>query len=194
MMSYNKNKAAIECMLFVAGDPVPVCELERVLNMTELEIRPLLFEMEQEYAQSGRGICIKLTEETAQLCSNREYAAYVENLMQPAQSRTFSQSLLETLAIIAYRQPVTRADVEAIRGVRCEYAVSQLVKLNMIEAVGRKDVIGRPVLYATTDAFLRQFGLYSVTDLPDFAVYSNENISGVSENIPELYPVEEDLL
>lgn len=171
-MKHEELIAAIECMLFVAGDAVPVTELQRVLDITDMEMNPILYEMEEQYKANERGIRLLLTEETAQLCSNRAYSHYVEQLIQPAQSRTFSQSLLETLAVAAYRQPVTRADVENVRGVRCEYAMSQLVKLGMIEIVGRKDAVGRPALYATTDAFLRQFGLHAVTELPNYEAYS----------------------
>ncbi len=183
-MTNNERKAAIECMLFVCGDPIPFAELQRVLNMTQLELKPLLFEMEQEFQSNQRGVCLMVTEETVQLCSNKAYAQYVEQLMQPAQSRTFSQSLLETLAVIAYRQPVTRSDVENVRGVRCEYAISQLVRLDMIQPIGRKDAVGRPVLYATTDAFLRQFGLHAITELPNFETYSKgeEPVNLVSLN------------
>ena len=86
--------------------------------------------------------------------------------------------MLDTLSIIAYRQPVTRADIEAVRGVRCEYAVSQLLKLGMIRELGRKDVVGRPMLFGTTDAFLRHFGLRSISELPRYEAYAEAG-SGV---------------
>lgn len=171
-MQRNEQIAAIECMLFVAGDPVPTPELQRVLDLTELELNALLQEMQRLYKDSAHGIRLSVTDETVQLCSNSAYAEYVEQLLQPAQHKTFSQSLLETLAVIAYKQPATRADVEAVRGVRCEYAMSQLVKLNMIQPIGRKEAVGRPVLYGTTDAFLRQFGIGSIVDLPNYEAYS----------------------
>lgn len=162
-----RNTAAIvECLLFVAGEPVLISEIARTLDMDEPSIRGLLYEMEQTYLAEERGILLLATEDTAQLISNRAYVEYVERLLQPEQKRSVSQSMLETLAIIAYRQPVTRAELEEIRGVRCEYAVQQLQKLGLIVAVGRKDVIGKPMLYATTDAFLRKFGLHSLSELP----------------------------
>lgn len=164
---------AIECILFVSGDPVSILELQRTLDMTDIELRPLLYEMQKQYKDRNSGILLMLTEETAQFRSNKEYAGYVEELLQPAQQKTFSQTLLETLAIIAYRQPVTRADVETIRGVRCEYAISQLQKINMIQTVGRKDTVGKPALYGTTDAFLRHFNLQMVNELPNYEAYSS---------------------
>ena len=133
-----KKKAAIvECMLFVAGEPVNVRDLQRALD-----------------------------DDTAQRVSNSDYIEYVEALLQPEQKKSVSQSIMETLAVIAYKQPVTRAEIEAVRGVRCEYAVSQLQKLGLIAAVGRKDVIGKPMLYATTDTFLHKFGLHNLSELP----------------------------
>lgn len=162
----------IECMLFVAGDPVPFTELARVLELPTKQIRALLTQMEAVCRQEGRGILPLVTDETVQLVSNRDYFESVEKLLQPEQKKNVSQSLLETLAVIAYRQPVTRADVERVRGVRCDYAVSQLLKLGLISEVGRKDVVGRPVLFGTTDRFLRQFGIHSVEEMPDFLRYS----------------------
>ena len=93
--------------------------------------------------------------------------------MQPVQSKSFSQSMLETLSVIAYRQPVTKADIEAVRGVRCEYAVGQLMKLGMIRELGRKNVVGRPMLLGTTDAFLRHFGIRSLSELPQLSEIEN---------------------
>lgn len=171
-MEIQEKRSILECLLFVAGDAVPVLELQRVMDMTELELKPLLFKMQNDMNEEKRGIQLSITEETVQLVSNRAYAKYVEDLLQPAQQKTFSQTLIETLAIVAYRQPVTRADIEAVRGVRCEYAVAQLQKLNMICMVGRKESVGRPTLYGTTDAFLRHFGLQLINELPNYEEYS----------------------
>ena len=103
---------------------------------------------------------------------------YVERLLQPEQKKNVSQSMLETLAIVAYRQPVTRAEIESVRGVRCEYAITQLQKLGMITAVGRKDVIGKPMLYATTDSFLRKFGMHNLSELPSLPDFEDVQESG----------------
>lgn len=164
----------IECMLFVAGDPVPIPELARVLCCSLAEARTALADMERLYRDEGRGIQLLVTGDTAQLVSNRAYIDAVEQLLHPDETKSVSQSLLETLAIIAYRQPVTRADIEAIRGVRCDYAVTQLQKLGLITEVGRRDVVGRPALFGTTDRFLRQFGIHRVEEMPDYTRYSGE--------------------
>ena len=172
MMERDRLYDRIECMLFVAGDPVPVTEIARVLELPEKEARALLTEMERSYREAGRGLRPLITDETAQLISNPDYVRDIEELLQPERTRSVSQSMLETLAIVAYRQPVTRADIEAVRGVRCEYAVTQLQKLGLIVQVGRRDTVGKPALFGTTDRFLRQFGLHSLEELPEFLRFS----------------------
>lgn len=174
VIQYDERFGAIECILFVSGDPVPIIAIQRALGLTDLEMHSVLQSMQALYKQEERGIQLYLTEETAQLVSNRKYTETVLALLQPVQSKNFSQSMLETLSVIAYKQPVTRADIEAVRGVRCEYAVSQLLKLGMIRELGRKDVVGRPMLFGTTDAFLRHFGLTSIGELPRYEAYSQE--------------------
>lgn len=175
----DKEKAAIaECMLFVAGEPVLIAEIARAMDMETAETKTLLYEMETSYRDEGRGIILLVTDETAQLVSNRKYVEYVEKLLQPEQKKNVSQSILETLAIIAYRQPVTRAEIESVRGVRCEYTIAQLQKLGLINAVGRKDVIGKPMLYATTDSFLRKFGMHNLSELPELPIFEDTTESG----------------
>ena len=174
-----KKAAIVECMLFVAGEPVLIAEIARVLEQDEASVKTLLYEMETQYREEGRGICLLATDDTAQLFSNRDYISYVEALLQPEQKKSVSQSIMETLAVVAYKQPVTRAEIEAVRGVRCEYAVSQLQKLGLIAAVGRKDVIGKPMLYATTDTFLHKFGLHNLSELPSLPLEEAKTIETV---------------
>ena len=114
-------KHAIESILFVLGDPVPRADLSRTLGLTELEINGMLTELAEEYRREERGIQLFLTEESARMTSNPAYAPYVQELLQPTQTKSFSQAMMETLSVVAYRQPVTRADIEGVRGVRCEY-------------------------------------------------------------------------
>ncbi len=174
----------IECLLFVAGDPVAIPELARVLNCPLAAARATLADMERLYKDEGRGIQLLVTADTAQLVSNRDYIEDVKNLVNPDETKSVSQSLLESLAVIAYRQPVTRADIERVRGVRCDYAVTQLLKLGLIVETGRKDVVGHPALFSTTDKFLRQFGIHSVDEMPDFSHYSQDIIEDSTEEIP----------
>ncbi len=167
--------SAIECILFVSGEPVSLVQLQRALDMTGIEMNAVIHQMEELYRKEERGVQLYITEDTVQLVSNRKYAGYVEELLQPAQTKSFSQAMLETLSIIAYRQPVTRSDIEAVRGVRCDYSVSQLLKLGLIQEMGRKDSVGRPMTFGTTDAFLRQFGIHSIEELPEYGVFAEED-------------------
>jgi len=185
-VQYDERFGEIECILFVSGDPVPIIAIQRALGLTDLEMHSVLQSMDALYKQEQRGIQLYLTDETAQLVSNRKYTETVLALLQPVQPRSFSQSMLETLSVIAYKQPVTRADIEAVRGVRCEYAVSQLLKLGMIRELGRKDVVGRPMLFGTTDAFLRHFGLGSIGELPRYEAYAETAENGSTEDVPLL--------
>lgn len=173
----DERYSEIECILFVSGEPVSIVQLQRALDVTNMEIDAILRAMEQAYREEERGILLYLTEDSAQLVSNRKYASSVEELLQPAQTKSFSQAMLETLSIVAYKQPVTRSDIEAVRGVRCDYSVRELLKLGLIREVGRKDSVGRPMMFGTTDAFLRQFGLHSVNELPEYGVLSEIDVS-----------------
>lgn len=156
----------IEAILFVAGEPVDVKELQRALEVTEAETAQAIDRLESDYDYHRRGICLKRFGTHVQLSTRAEYAPYVERLLQPIQKQSLSQSAMETLAVVAYRQPVTRLEIEAVRGVKCDYSVQSLVHKGLIEEVGRKDTLGRPILYGTTDAFLAHFGLSSLDELP----------------------------
>lgn len=156
----------IEAILFVAGEPVEIGELRRALDVTEIETMQALDALESDYDFHRRGICLKRFGNHIQLSTRPEYAPYVERLLQPIQRQSLSQSAMETLAVVAYRQPVTKLEIEAVRGVKCDYSVQSLVNKGLIAEVGRKEALGRPILYGTTDAFLSHFGLSSLNDLP----------------------------
>ena len=123
-------------------------------------------ELQEEYEQEGRGIVIRQINDTFQFVTRAENADYIERLCTPVKARRLSQSALEVLAIIAYKQPVTKGEIEAIRGVKCDRVMEGLVKKELIADKGRSDAIGRPILYGTTDVFLKQFGFSSIKDLP----------------------------
>ena len=161
------RKGIIEAILFVAGNPVPVEDIARVIGVSEEELEKTLSVLESEYDYERRGIRLLRFGKHVQLTTRAEYAPYVERLLQPIQKQTLSQAVMETLAVIAYRQPATKADVEAIRGVKCDYSVQALLNKGLIEEVGRKETLGRPILYGTTDAFLRHFCISSLEDLPE---------------------------
>ena len=159
-------KGRIEAILFVAGDAVDLRELERTLNMPRNQLIPVLAEMESEYDFNQRGFKLKRFGDKIQLGTRPLYAQDVIRLLQPVQKQSVSQAAMETLAVIAYKQPVTRAEIEAIRGVKCDYSLQSLTRKGLICEVGRRDTIGRPVLYGTTDEFLSRFGIESLTELP----------------------------
>ena len=165
-MDTNELAHVIEAILFVAGEPVNVKDMQRALDVTEDETRQAIDALDSDYSFHRRGITLKRFGEHIQLSTRAEYAPYVERLLQPIQKQSLSQSALETLAIVAYRQPVTKLEMEAVRGVKCDYSVQSLVNKGLIEEVGRKEALGRPILYGTTDKFLSHFGLRTLDDLP----------------------------
>lgn len=156
----------IEAILFVSGEPVQLGAVARALEVTELEVSAAADELASDYDYNRRGICLKRFGSHIQLSTRPDYAPQIEMLLQPIQKQSLSQAALETLAVVAYKQPVTRLDIEAVRGVKCDYSVQSLMNKGLIEEVGRKETLGRPILYGTTDAFLSHFGLTSLEDLP----------------------------
>ena len=156
----------IEAILFVSGEPVQLGAVARALEVTELEVSAAADELASDYDYHRRGICLKRFGSHIQLSTRPDYAPQIEKLLQPIQKQSLSQAALETLAVVAYKQPVTRLDIEAVRGVKCDYSVQSLMNKGLIEEVGRKETLGRPILYGTTDAFLSHFGLTSLQDLP----------------------------
>ena len=163
-----KTEAAsiIEAILFVSGDPVDSRAIAQALLITEDEVGAALDELGSRLDYERRGLHLRRFGSKAQLSIRAEYAEYVERLLQPVQKQTLSQAALETLAIIAYRQPITRLEVEEIRGVKCDYSVASLVNKELICEVGRRESLGRPILYGTTPKFLQHFGIESLDELP----------------------------
>ncbi len=167
-------KGRIEAILFVAGDAVPVRDLARALQIGERELDAVLCEMKDEYDYEQRGFLIKRFGNNVQLATRPLYSEDVVRLLQPVQEQSLSQAAMETLAVVAYRQPVTRAEVEQIRGVKCDYSLQSLTMNGMIEEAGRKDTIGRPILYRTTDRFLSHFGIRNLEELPPLPESDNK--------------------
>ena len=158
--------AIIEAILFVSGDPVRVDVLAHAMNLTVQELEQALDELRDHLALENRGIQLNRSGETVFLSICPKYAPQVELFLQPIQKQPLSQAVLETLSIIAYRQPVTKGDVESVRGVKCDYSVQTLVNRGFIEECGRRETLGRPILYRTTDKFLQHFGIESLDELP----------------------------
>ncbi len=155
--------AALECLLFVSGGPVPVERLAQAIERSVEETRALLDVLERSYAD--RGLMVQCVAGGYQLCTRPEYAEFVARLVE-VHTEPLSRATLETLAIVAYRQPVTRAEIEAIRGARSDVHLHRLLERGLIREVGRKSTPGHPILYGTTELFLRRFGLRDLSDLP----------------------------
>ena len=157
----------VEAILFVTGNAVEKKDICRAMEISEAELEETLDALESGYDFDRRGLRLLRFGAHVQLATRPDYAPYVEKLLQPVQKQSLSQAVMETLAVIAYRQPVTKAEIEQIRGVKCDYSVQSLVAKGLIEEVGRKEALGRPILYGTTDAFLRHFCLTSLSELPE---------------------------
>ena len=156
---------AVEAILFAAGYPVKYEKLSEVIGLPQRDLRNLIEAMSRQYG--NRGIQLLLFPDACQLATKEVFAPYIREALGIKRGGNLSASSLEVLAVVAYNQPVTRAYVDAVRGVDSAYAVSSLLDKGLIEAVGRLDAPGRPMLYSTTEKFLRVFGLRSILDLPE---------------------------
>ena len=159
-------EGALEAILFVAGEAVEIEDLARALEMTVLECDQFIEKMAQQYREQERGIEIVRIEDKVQFSTSRQYAEQVQAALKPLAERTLSKSVLETLSIIAYKQPITRSEIEGIKGVSADYSLRTLLQRQLIQPVGRKETIGRPLMYGTTDEFMRHFGLSTLSELP----------------------------
>ena len=146
-------EAKLEALLFAAGDPVEMEDLVRVSGVTALEVGLALDALKEKYSAES-GVRLLHFGDHLQFATHPEAAQMIEDLLYPVQKKSFSRAALEILSIVAYKQPITRSEIEDIRGVQCSMSVSNLINLGMIEEVGRKDTLGRPALLGTTDQFL----------------------------------------
>ena len=157
----------VEGILFVAGNGVEVDEIAEKLQIDKKEVLSAVEELQQKYNETS-GIQIISYKNKIQLCTNPEFADAISIVLNPIKERALTKTALETVAIIAYQQPITRLEIENIRGVGSDYAIQLLLSHNLIEVVGRKDVVGKPLLFGTTDEFLKRFELKSLEDLPKY--------------------------
>lgn len=195
-MEQKEMLGAIEAILYVAGEPVEERALSAALEVTQMELELALSALESDYEFNRRGIRLLRFGKSVQLSTRPEYAPYVEKLLQPVQRQNLTQAAMETLAVIAYRQPATRGDIEAIRGVKCDYSVQSLLGKGLIEEAGRRDTLGHPMQFRTTDAFLRHFGISSLDELPqiqfDAQSASPEAVAEAEQMALELPEAEEE--
>lgn len=160
------KKAAIEALLFSSPQPITPERIAGLVSLQTPQVRNFLLQLEEEYKHPDRGFFLEWVAGGVRLCSKPEYYPYIESLGRTTKSGSLSQAALESLAIIAYRQPITRPQIEAIRGVRVDSAIASLIDRGLVEEKGRADGPGRPILYGTTDEFLIRFNLNSLDELP----------------------------
>lgn len=181
-MEEQKQQAIIEAILFTMGDSVETSRLAAALEVEEAQVRELAQKMKERYEAEDRGIRILELEDAYQLCTKTEYYEYLIRVAKQPKKYVLTDVLLETLSIVAYKQPVTRLEIEKIRGVKCDHAVNKLVEYGLVEEVGRLDAPGRPILFGTTEDFLRSFGVTSTSELPRI---SKEQLEDFKEEAEE---------
>lgn len=159
-------KSALEAILFAAGEPVPAARISLILEQDEETVWDAARELSEQYEKEGRGIRIIKLDKALQMCSAPEYAAVIGKTLEQRKPPMLSQPALETLAVVAYFQPVTRAYIDQVRGVDSSYTVGVLIDRGLIERCGKLDVPGRPSLLRTTDVFLRTMGISELSQLP----------------------------
>lgn len=170
------NKAILEGLLFVVGEEgLTLDQIEDVLEIDEEVSKELLMELKKDYEEDNRGLRIDFLGNRFKLTTKFEHREYYQRLIENPESNLLSQSALETLAIIAYNEPITRIQVETIRGVNCTQIIRKLVAKGLIKESGRSDMPGRPILYETTSEFLDYFGLSTIEDLPDMKDFIAES-------------------
>lgn len=183
----NKNlEAAAEAILFSMGEAVEAERMAKALEISTAETRTLLRGMMKRYESEERGIQLIELEDAFQLCTKPEtYDALIRIAKQP-KKLVLTDVVMETLSIIAYKQPITRLELEKIRGVKCDHAVNKLIEYNLVREVGRLDAPGRPLLFGTTEEFLRRFGVSSTTELPQPNPVKLEDFKAEAEEEIEL--------
>jgi segregation and condensation protein B len=165
-MDNREIKSIIESLLFVWGEPLSLKDISNVLEMEEEKVKNIIDEMIDEFNYNRRGLKINQISDSYQLTTRPEHYDWIKKLYIPNTKKTLSNAALETLSIVAYRQPITKSEIESIRGVRCDKPIESLIERNLIEEQGRLERTGRPIIYGTGEEFLKYFGLSSLDELP----------------------------
>lgn len=166
MLEKQKYEAAIEAILFTMGESVEISRIASALEITTEDVSSLVCDMADRYMKEDRGIKLIELEDSVQLCTKPELYDYLIKIAKQPKRHVLTDVLLETLSIIAYKQPITKLEIEKIRGVSCDHAVNKLIEYRLVCELGRLDAPGRPLLFGTTEEFLRSFGVQSVDELP----------------------------
>lgn len=189
-MEFENIKSAVEAILFAAGEPVPAARISLILEVSEDEVYSAAKALADEYSFNQRGIRLLRLDKSLQLCSAPEYAQVISRTLEQRKPPMLSQPALETLAVVAYFQPVTRAYIDQVRGVDSSYTVGVLIDRGLIERCGKLDVPGRPSLLRTTDVFLRTMGVSSLEELPELPDISNaDGVKKLEDAIEKLTTV-----
>lgn len=165
-MKLTEKEAALEAILFTMGEAVETKRLAEAIGETPEKTRELLEKLRAGWEKERRGVNLISLEDSWQMCTRSEFYDYLIRIAKAPKKYTLTDTLLETLSIIAYKQPITKAEIEKIRGVSCDHAVNKLVEYNLVCELGRLDAPGRPLLFGTTEEFLRSFGVQSIDELP----------------------------
>ena len=166
-MERNRQEALIEAVLFTVGESVTLNKLAELIGETPSVTKKIIYDMKEKMDADNRGVSIIELDQSFQMCTKVEFYEDLMKITKSPRKYSLSDTLLETLSIIAYKQPVTRLDIEKIRGVNCDHAVNRLIEFNLVKELGRMDAPGRPLLFGTTEQFLRSFGVKSLDELPE---------------------------
>ncbi|RDY24766.1 SMC-Scp complex subunit ScpB [Romboutsia maritimum] len=174
-MKREEIKYIIESVMFAYGEPISIKELNYIVNeeLSSKEIEFMLNSLIDEYKDNNRGIQIIKLENKYQMCTNKDYADYIKKVLEPKKKKTLSQATLETLTIIAYKQPITKVEIENIRGVKCDKVLQTLLENDLIIEAGRLNKIGKPIIYRTTDEFLKLLNIEKLEYLPPIEKYQD---------------------
>lgn len=165
-MELQKLESIIEAILFTMGESVELSKIALAIEHDEETTRKIIHTIMDRYEQEERGISIIELDNSYQMCTRKDMYEYIIRVAKEPKKHVLTDVLLETLSIVAYKQPVTRMEIEKIRGVKCDHAVNKLIEYDLIQEIGRLDVPGRPLLFGTTEEFLRNFGVQSISELP----------------------------
>lgn len=168
-MDTEKLEAAIEAILFTMGESVEIDKIAKALEIKVSDVRKIVKKMQEDLAHSSRGIRIIELEDAYQLCTKPEMYEYLIKVAKQPRKQVLTDVMMETLSIVAYKQPITKAEIERIRGVKSDFAVNKLIEYELVQEIGRLDTPGRPLLFGTTEEFLRRFGVESSDNLPDIS-------------------------
>ena len=186
IMEEKKLESIIEGILFAMGDSVEPAKIAAALETSEEDVIKILDELAARYETEGRGVRLTKLDGAYQMCTSPDIYEYLIRIAKQPKKAVLTETLLETLSIIAYKQPVTKAEIEKIRGVSSDHAVNKLVEYQLVEEVGRMDAPGRPMLFGTTEQFLRSFGVTSLEELPTLSPVMLEEMKQQAEEEAKL--------